>query len=88
MSARDVIYGRLTHLPGPHKFRDLSILGIATEAEEALIATGYRILGPDEVDPVTVERCASVVAPAMNKDGPYAFVVEAAIRAIASGGKQ
>lgn len=27
---------------------------------EALHAAGYRILGPDEVDPVTVERCAEV----------------------------
>ncbi len=28
----------------------------------ALRAAGFRILGPDEVDPVTVEKCAEVAA--------------------------
>lgn len=27
---------------------------------EALTAAGYRLLGPDEPDPVTIERCAKV----------------------------
>lgn len=29
------------------------------DAKAALHAAGFRILGPDEVDPVTVERCAT-----------------------------
>lgn len=32
--------------------------GEATVVDMALTAAGYRILGPDEVDPVTVERIA------------------------------
>jgi len=32
--------------------------GVADSIIERLDAAGYRILGPDEVDPVTVERAA------------------------------
>ena len=32
----------------------------ADEIIDALHAAGFRILGPDEVDPVTVEKCAEV----------------------------
>lgn len=31
------------------------------EQADRLTAAGYRILGPDEVDPVTRERCAQIV---------------------------
>lgn len=51
----------------------------------ALTAAGYRILAPGDVDPETVDRCAQAVKPAMNRDGPYAFAVEAAIRALSTG---
>lgn len=54
-----------------------------------LTAAGYRIVGPDEGDPVTVERVAKFID---NFDNPPMYdgiVVEiaAAIRALASGGK-
>lgn len=32
------------------------------EQADRLTAAGYRILGPDELDPVTVERCARTAA--------------------------
>lgn len=32
------------------------------DAKAALNAAGFRILGPDEVDPVTLEKCAEVAA--------------------------
>lgn len=52
MSARDVIEQALmkaTHLP----FGTRAVL-------EALTAAGYRLIGPDELDRVTVERCADL----------------------------
>lgn len=47
-------------------------------------AAGYRIVGPDEVDPVTVEKCAEVVECAtlpMGRSG-IRRVLAAAIRAL------
>lgn len=79
-------------------------LKVADAAIENLIAAGYRIVGPDEVDPVTVERCAqiaedhSAATSEMAEAEYYSSASSAvlncgrgiatAIRAIASGGKQ
>lgn len=38
-------------------------LPFADAAIEALTSAGYRILGPGELDPETLERCAEVVRP-------------------------
>lgn len=53
---------------------------------EALTAAGWRLVGPDEVDPVTVERCIAE----MEANWGHVCTPELrdAIRAIASGGKQ
>lgn len=42
--------------------RELRFSGrTASKIEQALTEAGFRFLGPDELDPVTVERCAQVV---------------------------
>lgn len=51
--AREIIAKRIA---GP------KALGWADAVIEALSAAGYRILGPDEVDQVTLERAAEVAA--------------------------
>jgi len=35
---------------------------MAEHLTQALTTSGFRILGPDEVDPVTVEKCIRIVA--------------------------
>lgn len=57
---------------------------------EAVTTAGYRILGPDEVDAVTLEMAARIAdEQATEENGAEGFLackaVEAAIRALASG---
>ncbi len=53
MSARDIIASWMSGYAGSE--------GRADNAIEDLTAAGWRLVGPDEVDPVTVERCAQLV---------------------------
>ena len=46
-----------------------------------LHAAGFRILGPDEVDPVTLEKAAEAAYEAIT-DGEHAEEVGAAVRAL------
>ncbi len=62
--------------------RDIAELGV-----RRVTTAGFRILGPDEVDPVTVNRCAEIAKEqADEEDGAEGFlackVVEDAIRAL------
>lgn len=52
MSARDVIARAIEQPP-----IEADTAGMIVAA---LHAAGYRILGPDDIDPVTLERCARV----------------------------
>lgn len=57
-----------------------------------LVSAGFRLVGPDELDPVTVERCAQVASGGMpdNEPGEYARGrLDAAerIRTLTTGGK-
>ena len=80
MSARDVIDG----------------CGPITDADEIiarLTTAGWRLVGPDEIDPVTVERTLDAAGDYMS--GQYGNTAlhhptdrAHVIRAIASGGKQ
>ena len=52
-----------------------------------LLAAGYRVIGPDEVDPVTLEKCAVIAKEqAEEEDGAEGFLacktLEDAIRAL------
>lgn len=51
--ARAIIAKALADLPGAPAYGD------ADAVLSALTTAGYRILGPDEVDPVTLEKCAA-----------------------------
>lgn len=61
MSARDVIASELARISRVDmseapRYARASVRTAALHVERALTAAGYRILGPDEVDPVTLER--------------------------------
>lgn len=86
MSARDVIANRIA---GP------SAKNWANATIAALTAAGYRILGPDEIDPVTVERCIAIVEAKAPKDTgewcPYREWAVGSIpylRALTTGGER
>ncbi|MHA6684441.1 hypothetical protein [Mesorhizobium sp. A556] len=68
MSARDVIARTiqtyLRHDNPTFSGTNLFAHGVL----EALTTAGYRILGPDELDPVTVERCAAIAIEQANAD--------------------
>lgn len=51
-----------------------------------LRSAGYRLLGPDELDPVTVERCAEV-ARMKAWNGATADQIAAALRSLTGGGR-
>ena len=62
MGAREVIYDHLVNHP---MRKDLSLLGMATEAVSALGHAGYVILSPDEVRGIrdaALEEAAKVAA--------------------------
>lgn len=84
MSARDVIANRIAG-PNAKNWADATIA--------ALTAVGYRILGPDELDPVTAERCAAICDEAAETsdwiDGRIeAKGLAAAIRTLTAGGER
>lgn len=82
MSARDVIANRIAG-PSAKNWADATIA--------ALTAVGYRILGPDEIDPVTVEKCAEVAEHAAVRThdcGVHADNIASAIRALPTGGER
>lgn len=75
--AKEIIAQTLGHHPGWSRTTD-AILA-------ALTAAGFRIVGPGEVDPVTVERCAEVAdAEVAKHQGPFtsqpAYVAACTIR--------
>lgn len=84
MSARDLIDEAARRYPDVPD-------AIAQRAINNLEAAGYRLLGPDEVDPVTVERVADAALDVCLSDDAYSLTRRQAldkIRALASGGKQ
>lgn len=85
MSARDLLT-RVMADAGLDNVRDDD----ADFVIEALTAAGWRLVGPDEVDPVTVERCAEIAQDGYFGPEVYSHGqrIAAAIRALASGGKQ
>lgn len=54
MSAREILTSWFSGYANPEGRADATI--------EALTAAGYRILSPDELDTVTVERCITAIA--------------------------
>lgn len=55
---------------------------------EAVTTAGFRVLGPDEVDPVTVEKCAEVVERMLrfaDTTSEADIAISEAIRALTSG---
>ena len=86
MSARDLIADELDKAFCPSE-------PWADAIVKQLTAAGWRLVGPDEVDPVTVERTLDAAGDYMG--GQYGNTAlhhptdrARAIRAIASGGKQ
>lgn len=76
-SARDIIAATI---PGEDSQYQLADAILA-----ALTAAGFRVLAPEEVDPVTVEKCAEVAnAEVAKHQGPFtsqpAYVASCAIR--------
>jgi hypothetical protein len=78
--AREIIAQTLGHHPGWSRTADTIL--------DALAAAGFRIVGPEEVDPVTVEKCAAELEkPRKFIDGtevalPSALACAAALRAL------
>ena len=83
MSGREIIRDELLS-------RDVFTLAgadrYATAIVTALTAAGYRLIGPGEVDPVTVERCAEIARAAHISHAPgldgYNIDIATALRAL------
>lgn len=93
MSARDIIIAAAIEADsgpkGSRQFRKhekeyAGEYGRYADAElEALTAAGYRILGPDDLDKVTVERCAEAVKNhTLIRDANVAHFVVVSLRAL------
>ncbi|MGE3419364.1 MAG: hypothetical protein AB7I42_25180 [Bradyrhizobium sp.] len=81
MGAREIIASAVAQLePGDGG------LVFAEKSIAALHAAGYRIIGPDEIDRVTVEKCAAVADDHAKAWGPAmaspATVIATAIRSL------
>lgn len=84
--ARDIIAKGISGAPYPSN----RTYGKVDLAIANLTAAGWRLVGPDEVDPVSIEKAAQVAGKMLrfaDTTSEADIAITAAIRAIASGGK-
>lgn len=83
--AREIIAGAIADIyPEPADASYSSALNASVRAIRHLTSAGYRILGPDEVDAVTVEKCATEME--VNWGHVCTPELRDAIRALKGGG--
>lgn len=91
--AREIIAEKIQEFrdPSPDSYISGVTYSFADDLMDALTAAGFRILGPDEVDPVTLEKCVEVadqIAPESMEWNSYAAWVQRVANAIRAPGRK